>query len=1014
MDKENNNNIEDILKLLKNTVENTADSSAEPFSTKEETIEEQLNPELLKERLREQFMSGEEKAEESNGEYTIDKDLISEFYDESAKTDEEMQIISEEDDSSQEEEVFENPAIQTSEEAVNEEIDEVDAEDLSAKEGEIVEIVIPWVDAIEEGVAEDSEIDDFGGDAEDEIYDEDSSENSYICFADETVSDEDILLGEEKIEQEEVEIQELEEPDFEETHAPQNEAEAVAEDDGEDDLPPWIEDDIPTPKTESVVESIVVEDTTSYQEDIPQETEEELLDNIDIVEETFVDVPLEQEDASVMPEEEKNGEISNYVTPQNLTDKVDDREEMSFYRTMIEAREELESSHGYPRTSANDVAQTEPENIEQDLELPYFDDSQEPLLEDFDESSASDKETKTDFYGEDEHYADIQEDRVYTEEQKTDELDFDEEISGGGNITEKLAGSVWGVIKPVLLGVIALAVFAFEMIPIVGIVPGGIFDYTSYTWTYILIDTQLLIFSVALCYEKIFDGLRKIFTPEANFYSLLSVGAIVALLNNIISCFSANDVMPRLYSFIIVAYILVMCIIEKQNAKRIKDSLVELETQEVFSLRRSQGKNSCAEKMYMGGVDPDTSILEPVQIKSESFDSAFAREEATNNKSWHNSIVFSSVIPAVIFAIFMAVIVTAFDFGLLASINAFTFVFVSIAPLSAVISYYLPIFISYRRLRDRGCYITGYDGAYEMSDCDAVVFNDCHLFKACSAKEAGIKLYCSDARTRQLFVALAAVYSKVGGPMKDTFSSVLGDEAHNVNMIRITRNGFEAVVDGRVSLIVGSSDYLARYGIVTDRSDAKDPGVIFAALNSVLSAKISVKYRTQPLFEELCAMLDEHGMRCVIETYDPVVSGKFVARCREMDSKAVSVVHKNVNDYNMPPNEKASIGKFGAFATSSRLRLVELVIFCKRLTSLRKINTGILIASYVAVAAFSILLAIGGSIEKVNLLWVLIYQAILIAIYAISAVKFLPLSFDAEQEKKEREEIKKQEKENRN
>ena len=67
-----------------------------------------------------------------------------------------------------------------------------------------------------------------------------------------------------------------------------------------------------------------------------------------------------------------------------------------------------------------------------------------------------------------------------------------------------------------------------------------------------------------------------------------------------------------------------------------------------------------------------------------------------------------------------------------------------------------------------------------------------------------------------------------------------------------------------------------------------------------------------------------------------------------------------------------------------------------------------------AVAAFSILLAIGGSIEKVNLLWVLIYQAILIAIYAISAVKFLPLSFDAEQEKKEREEIKKQEKENRN
>ena len=249
--------------------------------------------------------------------------------------------------------------------------------------------------------------------------------------------------------------------------------------------------------------------------------------------------------------------------------------------------------------------------------------------------------------------------------------------------------------------------------------------------------------------------------------------------------------------------------------------------------------------------------------------------------------------------------------------------------------------------------------------------------------------------------------------MRDTFSSVLGDEAHSVNMIRITRNGFEAVVDGKMSLIVGSSDYLARYGIVTDRSDAKDPGVLFVALNSVLSAKISVKYRTQPLFEALCTVLDEHDVRCVIETYDPVISGKYVARCRETDG-SVSVVHKNVNDYNMPPSEKAAIGKFGAFCTASRLKLVELVVFCKKLIGLRKINTAILIASYVSVAVISILLAVGGAIENVNLLWALLYQAVLIAAYVVAAVKFLPLSFDAVQDKKEREENRKQEKENSN
>ena len=71
MDKENNNNIEDILKLLKNTVENTDDSSVDSASTDEESAAQHLNPELLKERLREQFMTDSQEAQEYNDEYMM-------------------------------------------------------------------------------------------------------------------------------------------------------------------------------------------------------------------------------------------------------------------------------------------------------------------------------------------------------------------------------------------------------------------------------------------------------------------------------------------------------------------------------------------------------------------------------------------------------------------------------------------------------------------------------------------------------------------------------------------------------------------------------------------------------------------------------------------------------------------------------------------------------------------------------------------------------------------------------
>ena len=231
-------------------------------------------------------------------------------------------------------------------------------------------------------------------------------------------------------------------------------------------------------------------------------------------------------------------------------------------------------------------------------------------------------------------------------------------------------------------------------------------------------------------------------------------------------------------------------------------------------------------------------------------------------------------------------------------------------------------------------------------------------------------------------------------------------------MVRITRSGFEAVVDNRATLIVGSSEYLARYGIVTDRADASETGIIYTAMNSLLCAKINVFYKPQPLFEELSDILDEYGVRSVVETYDPLISGKYVAKCRGMVASLVSVVHKNVIDYNAVSKTKIAVGRAGVFASASRLKLVELVTFCKRLTKLRKINVVYMIASYVLAAGVSVLLTLMGGMEGVNLLWALLYQAAFVALYVVTSIKYLPLSFEQMQEKKIKEELKKQEEEN--
>ena len=246
MDKENSGNLDELLERLKSTVENSDNAFTEetsPFS--EDAHSEPINAELLKEKLREQFMSASPlEKEEEGGEYNIDNDLISEFYEqtedsveesfveedavvEEAEETEKVEEAEEETDTeavvSEEDVAEETHAFLVAEPEANEEEaedtsdfveafegereDYLEAERAEIEEGEIVEIVIPWVGEIEEEVTsdeEDEEDEDFGG-APDEVYfDEQSDENAYICFADENPSDEEILGVDEDVAEEEL------------------------------------------------------------------------------------------------------------------------------------------------------------------------------------------------------------------------------------------------------------------------------------------------------------------------------------------------------------------------------------------------------------------------------------------------------------------------------------------------------------------------------------------------------------------------------------------------------------------------------------------------------------------------------------------------------------------------------------------------------------------------------------------------------------------------------------------
>ena len=1046
MDKENSGsgNINDILKLLKDTVENTP--SAENTDTVDSEVQaaENMDAELLKETLRSKFMSDDSDAlemPEQSDEYAIDESFVSEVED-SIEEEPEKEI----------EEISEEEMLNVGEDYYTDS-EEVDNSNTNG----IIEIAIPWVDSISEASPRESGLLYEDEDIEDE-------EGGFVMFADGEYSDDtDDYDGMEEEEESEEQVEES--VDLMTESAEENaEAEEIADD--SDDVP-WFdttdcnfsEEGVavflsgePTEEPEKIVEesleevSEVSEEKSEEVFDVPEEIvydsaedSEEFEEDDLLVEDEYAE--YEDNAESLEDLEAIDGIVLSVTESEHIEniEKVDNAEDVevapleavdlnegecdddgeSFYRTMVEANALRQQEYANNFANISDVEASENEyeafgipeeeiDMLAELDVGMFDKdnyvgnsemldsiTKEDVYADFYSLKENDVPTETN-----EHH-----DKPVSEPQV--EIEEDDEIEGA--FASFVKSSFWRIARPVLLSILGLLVFILEILPLANVVPDGILDYSTYPWLYILLDIQLMVFMIALCFKDIKEGTINLFSRTPRLWSVLSATVIATLLHSVVAIFCAKETLPNLYNSISALYLIVATVFGILDQKRIEHSIDVLSTEKekIFALKHSSGPNSCAEKMYRGGMDPDTDIFEPVQVGKKNCRGVFARE----SRYFDNRFFSSAIVPIAVFSIFIFVISIVLEIGLVVTVNTVIYVFLLLAPLSAIVAHNLPLLLAYLRLRQRDCFIAGYASAKDIAECDIIVFNDKHLFCDCEPRNAGIKLYCEEHKTKELFTCLAAVFSSVGGPMENTFGEVIKNEKHKVSMVRITRNGFEAVVDAKTSIIVGSSEYLARYGIRTDGADTRESGIVYVAMNSILSAKLSLSYETQPLFEELCELLGDNGINTVIQTYDPIITGKYVVKRRRNNKYPISVVHKNANDYNTPMSEKVVGGKTGAFALSSRLKLVELAIFAKSLARIVRINSIIRVILYALGGAIGIVTLLLGLSAHVNMLWVLMYQILAAGVFVYTAMTCLPISFEQIMEKRKRDQLRKQERE---
>ena len=161
------------------------------------------------------------------------------------------------------------------------------------------------------------------------------------------------------------------------------------------------------------------------------------------------------------------------------------------------------------------------------------------------------------------------------------------------------------------------------------------------------------------------------------------------------------------------------------------------------------------------------------------------------------------------------------------------------------------------------------------------------------------------------------------------------------------------------------------------------------SLNGKVSAKISAAYEIEPIFEMLVERVARSGVRCVVETFDPLIHSAFVLEKRQLGVTPISIVHKNAEDLRRNVKRKSRRRETGILTLSSRLKLAEAVVWCKRLVRIRK-RCERLVAVFGILGALAVALLIGMNwIPYVNQYWALLLQLIpFLGVFILSVLGF--------------------------
>lgn len=564
-------------------------------------------------------------------------------------------------------------------------------------------------------------------------------------------------------------------------------------------------------------------------------------------------------------------------------------------------------------------------------------------------------------------------------------------------------------LKLIITSIFAVIILLYELLPIVGLELGGIFNREEYFFLYVLAGMQLMIFAAIPALKSIYESAKRLLARGVDAYFVAGLSLCITVIYDLIVVFASGTVPPTFHlcaAFTILFAEFSELVANSSEMKNYEYYFYEYlfeddgndAIKKKYTLLKSEGRGSIAEKMYAGGLDAKNSVYAPNAVDSASGFFSASKKEPKRSKITLSTVVVSIVVAIMLTIVSGIMYEASWAWWIAASTFLITFNFM--LPIVAVVAEWLPFECITSHNYAYGAAFASEAAAEQYSDCDMLVLKDTHLFEKCDAKSVNLAIYDSTSKA-VLLSCLNSIYSEIGGPLESAFASLKLSPMGKCKINRIARSGVEAQIGSNYSVLIGDEQFMSRYGVYFPTAAlAKEEDKIFTlcvSINNRPTARVAVKYKVNEQLYGFLQKLSEDKIYCVLETYDPMISSELFVRVRPYKGAPVNIVHKNATDHAQSKQKQKEGALLSAtnqelllLARGSRLNLAAAASNAKKLKKLRRLLNICSIGFVSLGGIISLLLVLSERIGSANEVFVIIYWILSLAVLAGLLIWRLP------------------------